>query len=158
MSLAPSACDNKYSCNPFCSTNCSLKTALLKIHPECLRWNRIGLLGFSSCPYSFKNPFALLSTNWRSFLICLSHKIKWELKREKENSRRGEESMARERVREWARRGDGEEEQTLLKLLPEERHTLTAHAFQTIAFNPLATNPSLLPLNILDFHIFIWYK
>lgn len=64
--------------------------------------------------------------------------------------------MERERVRERARRGDGEEEQTLLKLLPEERHTLTAHAFQTIAFNPLATNPSLLPLNILDFHIFIW--
>ena len=53
MSLAPSACDNKYSCNPFCSTNCSLKTALLKRHPECLRWNRIGLLGFSSCLHSF---------------------------------------------------------------------------------------------------------
>ena len=55
-----------------------------------------------------------------------------------------------------SKKGRWREGTTLLKLLPKERHTLTAHAFQTIAFNPLTTNPSLLPLNILDFHISIW--
>lgn len=74
MSLASLACDNKYSCNSFCSTNCGLKIALLKIHPECFHWNRIGLSGFSSCLHTgFSAPLLVHFTSNPPLFIPTFH-------------------------------------------------------------------------------------
>ena len=74
MSLASSACDNKYSCNCFCSTNCSLKIALLKIHPERFHRNRIGLSGFSSCLHTgFSAPLLVHFTSNPPLFIPTFH-------------------------------------------------------------------------------------